>query len=267
MKAVTACEIAYIGDGESVISSTQALEMRARFEEWPLLVEGESKIVKLLGNDLVIIKLKPTLFSYSANRTAVVEGTDELRLKISQVLWTQLSRAGIDVPVLCVGQDFYISRKVDAPPIEIIVKSAHVGTPKHLYQNMSRFPTRTGGTVQPEMRHEPYVRFDWRNPLPYKDECMPDWLANQFIDIKKAGSVALDSFRTLQGFLKQRGIEMLDVCFFISADGQSLFGEISPDCMRAKYAQDDLDKDLWRKGKDPEMILKRWRVFLELVTK
>ena len=115
------------------------------------------------------------------------------------------------------------------------------------------------------MRHEPYVRFDWRNPLPYKDECMPVWLANQFIDVEKAEKLALESFNVLQRFLNKRGIDMLDICFFISADGQSVFGEISPDCMRAKYAQDDLDKDLWRKGKAPEMILKRWRAFLDLV--
>jgi phosphoribosylaminoimidazole-succinocarboxamide synthase len=265
MTVAAGANISYIGSDETVISLAQAMKSRALFEELPLLVEGESKIVRQIDNGLVIIRLKPTLFSFSANRTAVVAGTDELRLRISQVLWTELSRAGIEVAVLCAGPDFYISRKVDAPPIEVVVKSAHVGTPKHLYHDMNRYRTRNGGTIQAEMRHEPYVRFDWRNPLPYKDECMPDWLARQFIDVDKASDLALNSFAVLQRFLNARGIDMLDICFFISSDGKSVFGEISPDCMRAKYAQEDLDKDLWRKGKDTETILRRWRAFLEMV--
>src|SRR5438270_6118873 len=91
MKAVAAFDVTHIGTGESIISFSHAREGRAHFEELPLLIEGESKIVRQINEELVIIKLKPTLFSYSANRTAVVEGTDELRLRISHVLWTELS--------------------------------------------------------------------------------------------------------------------------------------------------------------------------------
>lgn len=265
MKSAAIPDVVYITDAQHVISPVQAAEMRANFDRLPLLIEGESKIVKQINDELVIITLKPTLFSYSANRTAVVEGSDELRLRISQVLWKELATAGVDIAVACVGADFYVSRKVDAPPIEVIVKSAHVGTPKHLYHNMDKYRTRTGGVLLPELRHEPYVRFDWRNPLPHKDECMPPWLADQFIDTKKAEEVALQSFDILQRFLKTRGIDMLDICFFISADGRTVFGEISPDCMRAKYEHEDLDKDLWRKGKDRQTVLNRWGEFLGLV--
>lgn len=241
------------------------LKARETFDFLPTLVEGESKIVKSMSNDLVIIKLKPTLFSHSANRAAVVEGSDSLRLKISCILWRQLLAAGIDVSVLAVGPDYYVSRKVNAPPIEVVVKAAHVGTPKHLYHTMDAYTTRYGQKIMAETRHAPYVRFDWRNPLPHKDECMPLWLADQFIDTRSAELVALKSFTVLARFLESRGIHLLDICFFISCDGTSVFGEISPDCMRAKYADDDLDKDLWRRGKDRETILNRWGKFLRLV--
>lgn len=255
----------YLLRGEPRPSLAAVKEARARFNDLPLLIEGESKIVRSIDDELVIIKLKPTLFSYSANRTAVVDGSDELRLKISAILWKELMKAGVDVGVLWVGPDFYVAGKVAPCPIEVVVKAAHVGTPKHSYRNMELYRMRGGGIVSPEMKHEPYVRFDWRNPLPYKDECLPLWLADKFIDTKTAEEVALKAFAALQSFFAKRGIDILDICFFITTDGRSIFGEISPDCMRVKASGDDLDKDLWRKGKDRDTILERWTALLRLV--
>lgn len=258
-------DLQYLPQGDPYPSLATVKEARAQFDDLPLFIEGESKIVKSIDDNLVIIKLKPTLFSYSANRAAVVEGSEELRLKISRVLWRELMKAGVDVGVQWVGTDFYVAGKVDPCPIEVIVKAAHVGTPKHSYRNMDQYRTRDGDIILPEMRHTPYVRFDWRNPLPHKDECLPLWLADKFIDTKMAEGVALKSFDALQSFLSRRGIEILDICFFITAKGKTVFGEISPDCMRAKFSGDDLDKDLWRKGKDRDTILERWSTFLQMV--
>jgi phosphoribosylaminoimidazole-succinocarboxamide synthase len=258
-------DLQYLPQGDPYPSFAIVKDAYTHFDDLPLLIEGESKIVKTINNDLVIIKLKPTLFSYSANRADVVEGSDDLRLKISQILWRELMKAGVDVGILWVGPDFYVANKVAPCPIEVIVKGAHVGTPKHSYRNMERYRTRNGDLILPEMRHTPYVRFDWRNPLPHKDECLPSWLADKFIDTKMAEIIALKSFDVLQGFLTKRGIEILDICFFITTEGSTVFGEISPDCMRAKFSGDDLDKDLWRKGKDRDTILERWSTFLRLV--
>lgn len=257
-------DLQYLPQGDPYPSLAIVKEARVHFDDLPLLIEGESKIVKLIDDNLVIIKLKPTLFSYSANRTAIVEGTEELRLKISRILWYELMKGGVDVGVLWVGPDFYVAAKVDPCPIEVIVKGAHVGTPKHCYRNMEQYHTRDGDFVLPEMRHAPYVRFDWRNPLPYKDECLPLWLADKFIDTKVAERVALKSFDVLKVFLAKRGIEILDICFFITPEGKTVFGEISPDCMRAKFSGDDLDKDLWRNGKSRGTILQHWSTFLSL---
>jgi phosphoribosylaminoimidazole-succinocarboxamide synthase len=239
--------------------------LRERFDSLPLIVEGESKIIRRIAAGLAMVQLKPTLFSHSANRAAIVEGTERLRLRISAVLWKHLSDHGIPVSVLDVGEDYYVTEEVDAPPIEIIVKAAHVGTPKHLYKGMENFPTRDGGFIAADVRHAPYVRFDWRNALPHKDECMPLWLADQFIDTRSAEKTALAAFGLLRTFLGDRDIELLDICFFITRDGKTLFGEVSPDCMRAKYRADDLDKDLWRRGKDAPTVIGQWSAFLRLI--
>lgn len=239
--------------------------LRRDFDNLPLVIEGESKIVRRIDNGFVMIRLKPTLFSHSANRADVVAGTEQLRLSISAILWKQLANHGVPVGITHVGDDYYVAEEVDAPPIEVVVKGAHVGTPKHLYKGLETKLTRHAGHILPDMRHAPYVRFDWRNPLPDKDECMPIWLADQFIDTAAAERTALSAFEILTRFLGERRIELVDICFFITRDGRSVFGEVSPDCMRAKYLADDLDKDLWRRGKDAQTIRERWRHFLQLV--
>lgn len=257
--------LAFDPHSASLPRANQFDSLRRRFDSLPLVTEGESKIIRRLGDGLVMVRLKPTLFSYSANRAAFVPGTEHLRLRISAILWKQLANHGMPVGVIHVGEDYYVGQEVDAPPIEVIVKAAHVGTPKHLYKGLEVRATRQGTRIVPGERHPPYVRFDWRNPLPDKDECMPLWLADRFIDTRVAERTALSAFSILDEFLGARAIEMLDICFFITSDGNTVFGELSPDCMRAKYAAGDLDKDLWRKGKDAETILARWSVFLQLI--
>ncbi len=232
-----------------------------RFDRLPLLIEGESKVMRSAAPGLAIVRLKPTLYSITANRAGVVEGTDILRLRISEILWRILSRGGIQTTIRAVSERSYLTEYVNPPPIEIIVKACQLGTPKHIYHGISERKTRRGGRLEPGAIHEPYVRFDWRNPLPMRDECMPSWLADQFIDVKKAEATALKAFALLVAFMAERRLELLDICFMITEAGDTIYGEVSPDCMRVKSLGEDLDKDLWRKGKDAETIVKQWARF------
>jgi len=240
-------------------------ELDKKFEQFPLVVEGESKIVRDVGENNVLIRLKPTLYSLKSNRSSIVRGTDQLRLHISKVLWDHLFNQGISLSIKAVGSTSYLSKKVDPPPIEVVVKGNHIGTPKHIYKNMECYKTKRSTFIHPGDYHEPYVRFDWRNPLPYRDECLPIWLADQFIDTRTAERTALKSFDILSKFLKTRKIELYDICFFITSDGLSIFGEVSPDCMRVKHQGEDLDKDLWRNGKTEDEVLNKWSKLLELI--
>lgn len=240
-------------------------EARKRFDDLPIVHAGESKVVRAIDEFTGIVKLRPTLFSYTANRASEVEGTQNLRLIASKILWNVVADSGIKTAIRHVGEDYYVCDLVRSPPIEVIVKAAFVGTPKHIYNGMENHPTRHSTSFQAFKEHPPYVRFDWRNPLPGKDECLPESLADYFIDTKKAKKTALNAFMALQKFLADREIQLLDICFFIDESGEVVFGEISPDCMRAKLRGQDLDKDLWRKGRDDRVILKKWSKFVQLI--
>jgi len=240
-------------------------ELNESWRTLPIIHEGESKIIRRLTDDLYVISLKPTLFSYTANRSAEVPGTDALRLRISRVLWGVLEKGGLELPIIDVFEDFYVTHRVDATPIEVIVKAAFYGTPKHIYLGMAGHPTRKASPFRNFDTHSPYVRFDWRNPLPGKDECLPEPLADYFIDTREATRTALTAFALLREFLDRCDIQLLDICFFIDSTGKYIFGEVSPDCMRAKLWGEDIDKDLWRKGRCADEILEKWEMFAQRV--
>jgi phosphoribosylaminoimidazole-succinocarboxamide synthase len=250
---------------EGETSVKYADDVNSRFDTLELVREGESKIIRRVDDAILAIRLKPTVYSFTHQRYGEVPGTENLRLKASIVLWQRLIDAGIPVPVVAASENCYLCKEVDAPPIEVIVKSFYVGTPKHLYRGLPATRTRHASLIEVGSKHEPYVRFDWRNPLPDKDECLPLWLADQFIDTAKAEPLALKAFDVLSSFLASRGIEIQDICFFIDATGSCIFGEISPDCMRVKYQGSDLDKDLWRNGKKAGDVLSRWSTFVRLI--
>ncbi|MBI5153489.1 MAG: hypothetical protein HZA36_03470 [Parcubacteria group bacterium] len=175
------------------------------FNELPLVIEGESKEVRYAGEGLVVIRFKPTIYSYTANRCGVVPGSDVLRLRATRVFLEVLRNAGIKhayqevndrwvlaelllpheveckkygVPPFVVLDltPFVVAHGFDvAPPIEIIVKRYHGGTSKHRYRGMdgsrvrSAHPLFRGLRIYNEGAYPlPIVRFDWRNP--FQDE-------------------------------------------------------------------------------------------------
>lgn len=265
------------------------------FDALPLVAEGESKIVRYLGGGRVAIRLKPTIYSYTANRYGVIPGTERLRLSATDILCGVIARAGLrhcfHLPLADQGllvadllleptpegyrfapDDVALAHLARIPPIEVIVKAAHVGTPKHRYYNLAAHPTRDGELIADgEAYPAPIVRFDWRNPLTnpagerLADEPMPDSLADLWIDTRRAADLARRAFAALSGYMAGRGLRLLDICFLIDASGERIFSEISPDCMRVTAAARSLDKDVWRGGGAPEQILRRWATFVELI--
>lgn len=276
----------------------------AFFEELPTIAEGNSKIVKYLGDGLVAIKLKPTVYSYTHNRAGEIEGTDKLRLKASKALLEIVTKGGASHTYREFVGDFIISELVmpedvgeawtgfvppdldetkrlklaKAPPIEVVVKRYHTGTPKHRYYDMSGTTARQGdfiGAGRPIKTDEPYpelvVRFDWRNPMESRegerlaDEVLPETMANWYIDVEQARLTARIAFLALERNLKKVGLELWDICFFITEDGKKIFSEISPDCMRVRAADESLDKDVWRSGGSSKKLIEKWSKFVEII--
>lgn len=282
------------------------------FAELPLVIEGESKEVRYAGYGLVVIRFKPTIYSFTSNRCGIVPGSDVLRLRASRIFTDVLKKAGIQhayrqindrfvlAELICQpktlhgptpfvppdmnaergGSEWYTNHpSAIAPPIEVVVKRMHSGTSKHRYFGMSGYPVRIkhplyeGLTFENDGDYpEPIVRFDWRNPLlddkgkRLADEILPDSVADWFIDTNEARKTALKVYDVLSDFLNERDIVCYDLCMFISADGRTVFGEISQDCGRFRHFDlGSLDKDVWRAGGSHELVLEKWQTLLDLI--
>lgn len=254
----------------------------AAFERLPLVREGESKIVRDAGDGQVVVRLKPTIYSFTHHRSGIVPGSDDLRVRASAIFDRCLKAAGVDTAFLDFGPRYILARRIEAPPpIEVIVKAAHVGTPKHRYFGMggatirASHPRHGGIRVDDDGRYpSPLVRFDWRNPLvdprsgePLADEVLPDAQADWFIDTAEARITALRAFESLSSFLDAVGVSLLDICFFLTEDGKTSFGEVSPDCARFRDAQGDaLDKDVWRQGGSSPQVLHKWQALVDRIS-
>lgn len=258
-----------------------------QFASLPLLKEGESKEVRDAGRTsegkrLCVVKFKPTIYSFTANRTGIVPGSDLLRLRATRVLTAVLRDAGIRHAYLEVGDRFVLSEYVeDDPNVEVIVKAFHSGTSKHRYYGMAGRHVRQGssfaGTAFADMDAYPHaiVRFDWRNPFEHPvtrvrlaDEVMPEDVADWWIDTRAARLTAMRTFAALQDFLGARDIVLYDLCLFISSDGQTVFGEISQDCGRFRHFDlGELDKDVWRAGGSHAEVLEKWELLCQMIEK
>lgn len=275
------------------------------FEQLPLVAEGNSKIVRYLGDGNVAIKLKPTVYSFTHNRAGEIEGTDDTRRRASEALVKVIRPTVRHAYQKTVGEfiiaDLVIPENTGelfqpfvphdlspekyaklrrATPIETVVKRYHTGTPKHRYYGMTGTTARLGhfrGSMQPIKTDEKYpelvVRFDWRNPLQdargnrLADEVLPDQMANWYIDVERTRFNAHLAFTKLERHLKDAGLELWDMCFFFTEDGEMIFSEISPDCMRVKAldGSGSVDKDLWRSGNSSATVAERWKLFADIV--
>lgn len=278
---------------------------RDEFDRLPLVVEGESKEVRYAGGGLVVIRFKPTIYSFTANRAGVVDGSDRLRLRATKVFLEVLRAAEIRHAYHRVNDDWVLadlvlqpvtrmdpapfrpsdlddrqlSALLVAPPIEVIIKRMHSGTSKHRYFAMAGHPVRGGHPLYAgfafggdDAYPGPLVRFDWRNPLHdgagkrLADEILPDAMADWYIDVARARDTALRVYDVLSDFLNERDVVCYDLCLFVTEDGGTVFGEISQDCGRYRHFDlGSLDKDVWRAGGSSEQVLEKWKTLLTII--
>ena len=250
------------------------------FRKLPLFVEGESKEIRLLNDNIGVIYFKPTIYSFTSNRTGIVEGSNIPRINVSKVLCELLKENGINHSYIDYCGEFVITHIVNAPNIEVVVKANHTGTSKHRYFGMNKSKVRDShpyysGMMIEDMQPypEPIVRFDWRNPFKHPetqiqlaDEVLCDAQADLFIDTKEARKTALKTFNILSDFLQTKNIVIYDLCLFISEDGKTVFGEISPDCGRYRHFDlGSLDKDVWRAGGSSKDVLEKCNLLHQLI--
>ncbi|MGV2187382.1 hypothetical protein [Rhizobium rhizogenes] len=261
--------------------------VRDRWDELTVLRKGESKDIRIVNDDHVMVRMIPSLYSYTHNRSAMIEGTDSSRLVSFEKITKILQTSGIQVAAIAFGDDYYVTRRLKkegmdyVPPVEVIVKARHVGTPKHNLYQIADYKTLRGDVFLPDRPHAPYVRFDYTNPLldaenkRLRDECIPSQLAAHFMDAAAAEQTALTAFCALYGHLSRCGVRLDDICFKIDHTGRMIFGEVSPDCMRAVWVGDEPDffglggvdtsKDTFRAGSSEEEVKARYQRFVDLL--
>jgi phosphoribosylaminoimidazole-succinocarboxamide synthase len=258
------------------------------FDALSVVFEGESKSVRLWTDRVVVMRFKPTVYSYTHNRYGEARGTDVVRLRFAAALFREmaaLSRPGgvaprsaflaeLDTP----GGPLLVQRRVETCNLETRVKRYHIGSPLHRYRYTERHDTtQSCGPLRAWSRLDrPVVCFDWRHPLvdeegrrladePISDDYAAVWMD----DVPAAKELARGTFTWLEQRFAEGGLRLIDMCLFVDRTGRSIYGEISPDCMRVRFGLGDPgraksgDKDIWRSGGSPESVLAAYREIYE----
>jgi len=236
------------------------------------IFRGESKIFYSVEgrNDLAMVELIPSLYSFTHNRYGAAPGTDSLRVKFWKLFASEINihHKGMTsyVDTVCIEGKFYtvVEFVESLPPIEVVWKNYMVGTMKHTLFDVDKHLTKNRYPIKYETKFpSPIIRFDWRNKHPEKDEAIPDEFANFYTDVVKAKITVKNVTDVIRTVLARGGYELIDLCYFINYEGTKICSEITPDGMRIRKKGNSFDKDLWRQGKDTETIIKIWTELYE----
>ena len=250
---------------------------------FPLIIEGESKIIRQFNKKFQIIKYKPTVHSFKQNRSGIVEGTEIERMLMTKNIIDIFSRFSIKHSYFFIGNKFILNlTQKNLPPIEIIIKKCFVGSDYVRYYNLENCLNRFGKPVVNKNKFNEYnkyiVRFDYRNPnfnpetkKPLGDILLCDDLADEFINVEVAKKTALKIFKILDENFKKINLYFEDVCFMLDVNGDTMYGEVSQDCGRYKYLNNgeivDLDKDVWRNWESFENVREKYKRIREMIEK
>ncbi|MEP9387670.1 phosphoribosylaminoimidazolesuccinocarboxamide synthase [Mesorhizobium sp. KR9-304] len=274
-----------VASGDSMLE--QVLRgLSVTFDRLELLTVGESKEIRLLTPKIAVAKLLPSVYSFTNNRYGIVPGTELVRTRFCGELFRAMARrpggrrlSNAFLGLVDSDRGPLLAEHVVVPGnLELRVKRYHIGSPVHRYRYTEAHETAFGaGPLTRWSRFEnPVVCFDWRNPL-HDDEgnrladepLSDDYAAIWMDDSVRAKELACDTFAWIEELFAARGLQLIDICFFIDRTGSVIFGEISPDCMRVRSSASDnseaLDKDQWRSGGEPSAVLARYEELYRIV--
>ena len=219
-------------------------------------IEGRSKRIWLLGSDLCVIELIPSLRSFTFKREEIIEDTGPLRLAFYERAAGRLENDGIRTAFLRrLGPTRYLALYKAAPPFEVIVKNRAVGSTVVRYPGLFE-----AGQALPR----PVVKFDYRAE-PEDQPIGEDYLRAIGLPVDELRRLALEVNSSLRAWLEP--VEVLDFCLIFGLDGNGdplVISEISPDCMRLRHPDgSSLDKDLFRVGRQSDEITAAWRRLLD----
>ncbi|MEV0261774.1 phosphoribosylaminoimidazolesuccinocarboxamide synthase [Streptomyces sp. NPDC050617] len=218
----------------------------------PADITGRSKELWLLPDDLCLVRLIPSLRSFTYDRDELVDETGPLRLDFYERAAAELTKAGVPCAFReRVGRNMYVAEYRPAPPFEVIVKNVANGSTTRKYPGL--FPD---GEPLPR----PVVKFDYRVD-PEDQPIGEDYLRALDLPVDAMRDHAFTVNDVLRSWLEP--LEIWDFCVIFGLDaagGLSLISEVSQDCMRIRHPDGSrLDKDLFRDGMSGSEIVTQWK--------
>ncbi|MER2013554.1 MAG: phosphoribosylaminoimidazolesuccinocarboxamide synthase [Methanobrevibacter sp.] len=219
-----------------------------------LINSGKVKSVyNSTDDDKVIIEFRDDMTAGDGARKEVMTNKGAYNAIISAKIFKVLEENGIATQFIdLLEPNVMLAKKLEMIPIEVIVRNIATGS------LVRKYPIDEGTRLEP-----PIVQMDFKDDE-YHDPMLNDSLikalgiaTQEEIDILT--EKALEINESLVKFFADAGIILVDfkVEFGKDADGNILLGdEISPDGCRLWDSEtlDMLDKELFRKGKDNEVM-------------
>jgi phosphoribosylaminoimidazole-succinocarboxamide synthase len=219
-----------------------------------LINSGKVKSVFTTDDDnIVIIEFRDEMTAGDGERKEVMNDKGAYNAVISAKIFKVLDENGVETQFIDLPEpNVMIAKKLDMIPIEVIVRNIATGS------LVRKYPIADGTRLEP-----PVVQMDFKDDE-YHDPMLNDSLikalgiaTQEEIDILTEKALKINEILTK--FFADAGIILVDykVEFGKDKDGNILLGdEISPDSCRLWDSQtlDMLDKELFRKGKDDEVM-------------
>ncbi|WP_458403751.1 phosphoribosylaminoimidazolesuccinocarboxamide synthase [Methanobrevibacter sp.] len=204
-------------------------------------------------DDKVIIEFRDDMTAGDGERKEVMNKKGAYNAVISSKIFKVLEENGIETQFIDLPEpNVMIAKKLDMIPIEVIVRNIATGS------LVKKYPIADGTKLEPPIVQMDFKADEYHDPMLNDSIIKALGIATQE-EIDILTDKALKINEVLTGFFKDAGIILVDykVEFGKDKDGNILLGdEISPDGCRLWDSEtlDMLDKELFRKGKDDEVM-------------
>ena len=219
-----------------------------------LINSGKVKSVYTTDNpDEVIIEFRDDMTAGDGERKEVMNDKGAYNAVISSKIFKVLEENGIETQFIDLPEpNVMIAKKLEMIPIEVIIRNIATGS------LIRKYPIADGTRLEPPIVQMDFKADEYHDPMLNDSIIKALGIATQE-EIDTLTEKALKINEVLSKFLADAGIILVDfkVEFGKDSKGNILLGdEISPDGCRLWDSEtlDMLDKELFRKGKDDEVM-------------
>ena len=204
-------------------------------------------------DDKVIIEFRDDMTAGDVERKEVMNKKGAYNAVISAKIFKVLEENGVETQFIDLPEpDVMLARKLDMIPIEVIVRNIATGS------LIRKYPIADGTRLEPPIVQMDFKADEYHDPMLNDSIIKALGIATQE-EIDTLTEKALKINEVLKEFFADAGIILVDykVEFGKDKDGNIILGdEISPDSCRLWDSEtlDMLDKELFRKGKDDEVM-------------